>query len=128
MALFEGENNQADGVIAPTPFIAEVLRRIGEQYGGWDVLVLLSAGSGGPGMELTIHIDGVPAPGRAEFMHGTGIIRTVRVFGDHAEVFDEGRMIAHFDDPPAPMCSVRGTRAEAAVEATTGWWQAFETA
>jgi len=91
-----------------TPFIAEILRRIGEQYGGFDAAGPLAPDAGGPGMEVTIHIAGEPAPGREPFMHGTGIIRTARVFADHTEVYDAGRLIARFDD--LTTADVFGTR------------------
>lgn len=82
----------------PTPFVAEVLTRIGEQYGGFDSIGPLPSDVDGPGMEVVIHITGTPAPEREPFLQGTGIIRTARVFADHAEVYDADRLIARFDD------------------------------
>ncbi|MFE7335911.1 MULTISPECIES: hypothetical protein [Streptomyces] len=82
----------------PTPFIAEVLRRIGEGYGGFDTAAPLAPGRGGAGMELVIHIAGAPLPEREPFLRGTGIVRTARVFGDRTEVYDGERLIARFDD------------------------------
>lgn len=82
----------------PTPFIAEVLHRIGEEYGGFNTIGPLPHGADGPGMEVTIHITGEPAPGREPFRQGTGILCTARVFADHTEVYDGERLIARFDD------------------------------
>ncbi|KAB1652301.1 hypothetical protein F8O01_16875 [Pseudoclavibacter chungangensis] len=56
----------------PTPFIAEVLRRLGEEYGGFDVAEPLSPDRGGPGGAVTIHIAGDVDPAREPFMQGTG--------------------------------------------------------
>lgn len=82
----------------PTPFVAEILRRIGAEYGGFDAVAPLVPDKGGPGMELTIHIAGAPIPGREPLLHGTGIVRTVRSFAAHTEVYDGDRQIARYDD------------------------------
>ncbi|MFB8125085.1 hypothetical protein ACFVG1_29750 [Streptomyces bacillaris] len=98
MGLFRRRAAEPDPPPGPTPFIAEVLRRIGEQYGGFDTAAPLAPDQGGPGMAIVIHIAGVPDPAREPFMHGTGIVRTARVFADRTEVSDGDRLIARFDD------------------------------
>ncbi|QNG18030.1 hypothetical protein G4H71_03980 [Rhodococcus triatomae] len=82
----------------PTAFVAEILHRIGEQYGGFDAIAPFVPDAGGPGMEVTIHIAGPSDPERESLLQGTGIIRTVRVFADRSEVYDGARLIASFDD------------------------------
>lgn len=82
----------------PTPFVAEVLRRIGEEYGGFDAVGPLPPEAGGPGAEVTIHIAVQPDPRRVEFAAGTGIVRSARALADRTEVYDGETMIARFDD------------------------------
>lgn len=98
MGLFRPKSADPDARQGPTPFIAEVLQRIGEQYGGFDTLSPLPPDRGGPGMEVAIHIAGVPDPARESFLRGTGIVRTARVFADRTEVYDGDQPIARFDD------------------------------
>ncbi len=98
MRLFGRKPVDPEPVPGPTPFIQEVLTRIGERYGGFDTIAPLPPGAGGPGMEVTIHLAGTPDPSREPFLHGTGITRTARVFADHTELYDGDRLIARFDD------------------------------
>ncbi|GAA3647844.1 hypothetical protein [Microbacterium marinilacus] len=98
MGLFRRTPSEPEPPLGPTPFIAEVLTRIGEQYGGFDAIGPLPPGTGGPGMEVVIHIAGEPDQVRAPSMRGTGIIRTARVFADRTEVYDGYRLLARFDD------------------------------
>ena len=99
MGLFRRKTDTSSPVPAgPTRFVAEVLARIGEQYGGFDTIAPLAPGAGGPGMEVTIHIAGEPDPAREPSLRGTGIIRTARVFVDHTEVYDGDRLLARVDD------------------------------
>lgn len=98
MGLFRRKRTEPDPPQKPTPFVGQVLARIGEQYGGFDAAAPLPPGAGGPGMEVTIHIAGTPDPARESFMHGTGIIRTARVFASHTDVYDGDRLIARIDD------------------------------
>lgn len=108
MGWFRRKAAEPDPPPVPTPFVAEVLRRIGEEYGGFDAISPLSPDQGGPGMEVTIHIAGETDPSREPFLHGTGIIRTVRVFTDHAAVYTGDRLISRFDD--LTTADVFGTR------------------
>lgn len=99
MGFFRRAKRTSEQPMQPTPFVAEVLQRIGEQYGGFDSISPLPPERGGPAMEFAIHIDGEPDPGRPEFAHGTGILRFARVFTDRTEVYDENeRLLARFDD------------------------------
>lgn len=98
MGLFRRKAAEPEPPPRPTPFIAEVLRRLGEEYGGFDTAAPLPPDRGGPGMEVMIHIAGDPDPAREPFMRGTGIVRAARVFADHTEVYDGDRLIARFDD------------------------------
>lgn len=98
MGLFRRERTEPAPPPGPTPFIAEVLRRVGEEYGGFDAIGPLSPGAGGPGMEVVIHIAGSPDHAREPSLHGTGIIRHARVFADRTEVYDGDRLLARFDD------------------------------
>lgn len=98
MGLFRRKHTEPEPPLGPTPFIAEVLTRIGEEYGGFDAMGPLLSGAGGPGMEVAIHIAGEPDPAREPWMRGTGIIRTARVFADRTEVYDADRLLARFDD------------------------------
>lgn len=98
MGLFRRRRAAPNTPLEPTPFIAEVLRRIGEDYGGFDTISDLSPERGGPGMEVVLHIAGEPEPGRPAFSYGTGILRTALVFADHTEVYEGERLIAVFDD------------------------------
>lgn len=98
MGIFRRRAAEPAQPAGPTRFIAEVRSRVGEQYGGVDTINPLPPATGGPGMEVTIHIVGEPDPGRESFLLGTGIIRTARVFADHTEVYDGDRLIARFDD------------------------------
>lgn len=98
MRFFRRSSAQPDPTPQPSPFVAEVLRRIGEDYGGFDALAPLSATAGGPGMEVAIHIAGTPDPDREPFLHGTGIIRTARVYPDRTEVYDGETLLARFED------------------------------
>ncbi|MGC4154895.1 MAG: hypothetical protein QM628_17890 [Propionicimonas sp.] len=82
----------------PPPFVAEVLSRIGEEYGGFDTTAPLTSGGGGAGIEVVMHIVGAALPSREPFLRGTGIVRTARVFADRTEVYDGDRLIARFDD------------------------------
>lgn len=98
MGLFRRTRTEPEPPMGPTPFIAEVLTRIGEQYGGFDTIAPLPPGRDGPGMEVAIHIARDPAPAREPSMRGTGLIRTARAFADRTEVYDGDRLIARFDD------------------------------
>jgi len=98
MRLFRPRAAEPDPTPGPTPFVAEVLHRIGEEYGGFDVAAPLSPDRGGPGMEVVIHLRGTSEPRREPFLRGTGIMRTARVFADRTEVYDGDRLIARFDD------------------------------
>lgn len=98
MTWFRRTRPESSTGLTPTPFIAEVLRRIGEEYGGFDTISPIPPERHGPGMEVAFHIAGEPDPGRAEFSQGTGILRTARVFADHTEVYDDERLIARFED------------------------------
>ena len=98
MGIFRRKRTEPEAPLGPTPFIAEVLRRIGEHYGGCDPISPLPPEQGGPGMEVAIHIAGIPDASRHEFMQGTGIMRVARVFADHTEVYDGDELIARFDD------------------------------
>lgn len=108
MGIFRRRSAEPTQPPGLTPFIAEILHRVGEEYGGFDAAGPLAPDAGGPGMEVTIHIAGEPAPGRESFLHGTGIIRTARVFADHTEVYDGDQLIARFDD--LTTADVFGTR------------------
>lgn len=98
MGLLRRTRTEPEPPLGPTPFIAEVLTRIGEEYGGFDAIGPLPPGAGGPGMEVVIHIAGKPDPARDPSMHGTGIVRTARAFADRTEVYDADRLLARFDD------------------------------
>ncbi|RGE19261.1 hypothetical protein D1J51_12065 [Leucobacter sp. wl10] len=98
MGFFRRRAAEPDPPAGPTLFVAEVLQRIGEHYGGFDTIAPLAPDAAGPGMEVTIHIAGRPDPIRTPSMHGTGIVRTARVFADRTEVYDGERLIARFDD------------------------------
>lgn len=101
MGFFRRKGHERDdrgAAVGPSPFVAEVLRRIGEDYGGFDAIGPLPPGVGGPGMEVTIHVAGEPDPGRPDFLQGSGIIRTARVFAGHTEVHGAQGLIARFDD------------------------------
>lgn len=97
MSIFRRERTDPEP-LGPTPFIAEVLRRIGEEYGGFDVAEPLPPDRGGPGVAVTIHIAGTPDPAREPFMLGTGIMRTAHALADRTEVYDGDLLIARFDD------------------------------
>lgn len=96
MGLFRRKSTTPPQPPGPSPFIAEVLQRIDEGYGGFDAISPFAVG--GPGMEVTIHIAGTPDPDREPFLLGTGIIRTAKVFATHTEVYDGDTLIARFDD------------------------------
>lgn len=98
MKWFRRSRPESSSGLTPTPFIAEVLRRIGEEYGGFDTISSIPPAERGPGMEVVIHIAGEPDPGRPEFSHGTGILRTALVFADHTEVYKGDRLSARFGD------------------------------
>lgn len=98
MGLFRRKAAEPDPSPGPTPFVAEVLRRIGEEYGGFDAAAPLTPDRGGPGMEVVIHVAGDLAAAQEPFLQGTGVVRTARVFADHSDVYDGDRLIARFDD------------------------------
>ena len=98
MGLFRRKAAEPARPPGPTPLVAEVLRRIGEEYGGFDTAAPLAPDRGGPGMEVVIHIGGTSDPSREPFLQGTGIVRTARVFADGTQMYDGDRLIARFDD------------------------------
>lgn len=82
----------------PSAFVADICRRLGEEYGGFDTAAPLPQGPGGPGAEVVIHVAGSSDPDRPPFLQGTGITRTARAYADRTEVFDGDVLLAVYDD------------------------------
>lgn len=110
MGLFRRPSRTPADPVEPTPFIAAVLHRIGEEYGGYDTISPLSPQQGGPGMEIGIHIAAPGSGDRPASLLGTGVIRVARVFPDHTDVYDGDCLIARLDDlSTADVFGVRGS-------------------
>lgn len=100
VGLFSRKSRRPDepGDVGPTPFVATLCERLGVAYGGWDALGPLPPGAGGPGMQLVFHVDDGTPPRATHEGHGTGITREARVFADRTEVWDDGTLVARWDD------------------------------